>query len=45
MMTITLPDWMVERIVAILEEHPYTGAEEIVDAIKEQTMAPGQTGS
>ena len=36
-MTLNLPDWMVERIVAILEEHPYTGAEEIVEAIKEQT--------
>ena len=29
--------WMVERIVAILSEHPYTGAEEIVQRIKEQT--------
>ena len=44
-MTLNLPDWMVERIVAILSEHPYTGAAEIVDAIKEQTMAPGPTGS
>lgn len=32
-----LPPWMVERIVAILSEHPYTGCEEIVQAIKEQT--------
>ena len=37
MMTLTLPDWMVERIVAILSEHPYTGAAEIIEAIKEQT--------
>ena len=35
MMTITLPDWMVERIVAILDEHPYTGVAEIVQAIKD----------
>lgn len=45
MITLTLPEWMVERIVQILYEHPYTGAVEIVDAIKEQTMAPGPTGS
>lgn len=32
-----LPFWMVERIVAILSEHPYTGAEEIVQKIKEQS--------
>ena len=32
-----LPFWMVERIVAILTEHPYTGAEEIVQKIKEQS--------
>jgi hypothetical protein len=31
-----LPFWMVERIVQILSEHPYTGAAEIVQAIKEQ---------
>lgn len=31
-----LPFWMVERIVAILSEHPYTGAEEIIQRIKEQ---------
>lgn len=37
MIVITLPAWMVERIVAILEEHPYTGAAEIIEAIKEQT--------
>ena len=40
MLTITLPDWMVERIVAILSEHPYTGAAEIVETIKEQTKDP-----
>ena len=40
MMTITLPDWMVERIVAILSGHPYTGAAEIVETIKEQTEDP-----
>lgn len=32
-----LPFWMVERIVAILSEHPYTGADEIVQKIKEQS--------
>lgn len=32
-----LPSWMVERIVAILSEHPYTGCEEIVETIKRQT--------
>lgn len=36
-MTLNLPDWMVERIVAILEAHEYTGAAEIVETIKEQT--------
>ena len=40
MLTITLPDWMVERIVAVLENHPYTGAAEIVETIKEQTEDP-----
>lgn len=34
--TITLPDWMLYRIVAILEEHPYTGGPEIIQHIKEQ---------
>ena len=33
-----LPLWMVERIVTILSEHPYTGAEEIIQKIKEQTI-------
>lgn len=33
-MTLTLPDWMVHRIVAILEDHEYTGASEIANAIK-----------
>lgn len=36
-LTLTLPLWMVERIVQILSEHPYTGAAEIVETIKEQT--------
>jgi hypothetical protein len=31
-----LPTWMVERVVQILSEHPYTGAAEIVATIKEQ---------
>ena len=35
--TLTLPMWMWERIVQILSEHPYTGCEEIIRAIKEQT--------
>lgn len=39
-MTLNLPDWMVERIVAILEDHPYTGAAEIVETIKEQVETP-----
>ena len=38
MQTITLPDWMLHRIVEILEHHEYTGAAEIVRAIKEQTV-------
>ncbi len=33
---LVLPMWMVERIVAILREHPYTGAGEIVRKIAEQ---------
>ena len=37
MFTVTLPLWMWERIVKILEEHPYTGAQEIIEAIKEQS--------
>lgn len=36
MMTLTLPNWMVDRIVYILENHPYTGANEIVSEIKDQ---------
>lgn len=36
--TLTLPFWMVERIVAILSEHPYTGCEEIIQRIKEQVQ-------
>lgn len=35
--TLELPFWMVERIVEILSEHPYTGSSEIIRAIKEQT--------
>lgn len=31
-----LPLWMVERIVQILSEHPYTGAPEIVKTIQDQ---------
>ena len=31
-----LPFWMVERIVAILSEHPYTGCEDIIREITEQ---------
>lgn len=31
-----LPFWMVERIVQILSEHPYTGAQDIILDIKEQ---------
>lgn len=37
MCTLTLKTWMVERIVQILEVHPYTGAPEIIQSIKEQT--------
>lgn len=33
---LVLPGWMVEWIVAILREHPYTGSGEIVRKIKEQ---------
>lgn len=36
MMTLKLPNWMVERIVDILENHPYTGVHEIVSEIKDQ---------
>lgn len=34
-MILELPDWMVERIVAILDDHPYTGAAEISAAIRQ----------
>lgn len=34
--TLELPFWMVERIVEILSEHPYTGSAEIIQEIKEQ---------
>lgn len=33
---IDLPFWMWEKIVLILSEHPYDGADEIVEAIKER---------
>ena len=33
---IDLPFWMWERIILILSEHPYTGCEEIIQAIKER---------
>ena len=36
-MPVELPFWMWERIVAILREHPYTGAQEIIEAIKKET--------
>ena len=36
MIVLELPLWMVERIVQILSEHPYTGCQEIVQRIKEQ---------
>ena len=38
MLTITLPDWMLHRIVDILSKHEYTGAADIVRAIKDQTV-------
>lgn len=34
--TLILPLWMVEKIVAILSDHPYTGAQEIIGEIKNQ---------
>ena len=34
--TITLPKQMAEWIVAILKDHPYTGAPEIVKTIQDQ---------
>ena len=34
--TVTLPCWMWERLVQILDGYPYSGAPEIVRAIKEQ---------
>lgn len=36
-MPLNLPDWMVHRIVEILSKHEYTGAKDIIEAIKEQT--------
>lgn len=39
-MTLTLPDWMVQRIVEILSKHKYTGAYEIIREIKEQVKTP-----
>lgn len=37
MTTLKLPLWMIERIVQILSEHPYTGAGDIIQRIMEQT--------
>ena len=37
MIVLELPLWMVERIVQILSEHPYTGCQEIIQRIMEQT--------
>lgn len=34
--SLKLPLWMVERIVQILSQHPYTGAEEIIQTIKKE---------
>lgn len=34
--SLTLPRWMVEKIVWFLERHPYTGAGEIIEAIKKE---------
>ena len=34
--TLTLPRWMVEWIVAILSDHPYSGADEITETIRKQ---------
>ena len=36
MVTLKLPRWMVEKIVAILRDHPYTGAGEIIEAIEKE---------
>ena len=36
MVTLKLPRWMVEKIVAILSDHPYAGAQEIIEAIKKE---------
>lgn len=33
---LTMPRWMVERIVAILDNDPYTGAKEITETIRKQ---------
>lgn len=33
---LVLPRWMVERIVQILSDHPYTGAGDIIDTIRKQ---------
>ena len=35
--TLTLPLWMVEKIVWLLDGSNYTGAQEIIEAIKEHT--------
>lgn len=33
---LTLPFWMIERIMQILGDHPYTGSDDIIQKIKEQ---------
>ena len=40
---ISLPQWMRERIVQILSEHPYTGCEDIIREIKKQTVPKGES--
>ena len=40
---LTLPLWMIERIVEILREHPYTGCDDIIREIKKQVEAHGST--
>ena len=35
---LTLPRWMVERIVAILSQHPSSVTDEISEAIRKQVV-------
>ena len=35
---LTLPRWMVERIVAILDRHPSSVTDEISEAIRKQVV-------